>query len=238
MSSTLPVRWVRRSLAVAAGLAAAGYAAYVGITWSRYGNPSRSRPDNRDALLDSVMPVFDVVERHRIAVHAPDTLTLEAAKHMELSSLPLVRAVFRARELLFGTTPDVRQRPKGLMAEVMSLGWVVLAEIPGREVVFGAVTKPWEPNVTFRSVPSDAFTTFDEPGYVRIAWTLRADPLDANRSVFRTETRAIATDPAARAKFRWYWSLLSAGIVLIRQASLKPLKADAERRARRSERGA
>ena len=49
--------------------------------------------------------------------------------------------------------------------------------------------------------------------------------------MFRTETRAVATDAAARAKFRRYWSFLSPGIVLIRWLMLGPVKAEAERRA-------
>jgi hypothetical protein len=30
---------------------------------------------------------------------------------------------------------------------------------------------------------------FNDPDYVKIVWTLRADPVDATHSVFRTETR-------------------------------------------------
>jgi hypothetical protein len=57
--------------------------------------------------------------------------------------------------------------------------------------------------------------------------------------VFRTETRAIATDALARTKFRRYWSFLSPGIIAIRRIMLTPLKADAERRASAAgERGA
>ena len=41
-----------------------------------------------------------------------------------------------------------------------------------------------------------------------------------------------ATDHPARVKFRRYWSLFSHGIILIRWALLRPVKADAERRAR------
>jgi hypothetical protein len=212
----------------ACGLAAVGYATYVARTWSRYGRPLRGRPDDQDELLDRFMPVFDVVERHRIAVRAPAAATLAVARDMKLSSLPIVRAIFKGRELLLRAEPDRRQQPPGLIAEVLSLGWVILAELPEREVVVGAVTKPWEPNVTFRSVAPDAFAAFDEPGYVKIAWTLRADPTKTG-SIFRTETRAVATDSFARAMFRWYWSLLSPGIMLIRRLSLGPVKKEAER---------
>ena len=111
------------------------------------------------------------------------------------------------------------------------MGWGVLAEVPGREIVVGAVTKPWEPNVVFRALPPEQFASFNEPGFVKIAWTLRADPVDAGSSVFRTETRTMTTDRVARAKFRRYWSFVSPGVVLIRRLSLLPLKREAERRA-------
>jgi hypothetical protein len=45
----------------------------------------------------------------------------------------------------------------------------VLADVPEREVVVGAVTKPWEANVTFRALPPDQFAGFAEPGFVKIA---------------------------------------------------------------------
>ena len=95
----------------------------------------------------------------------------------------------------------------------------------------GAVTQPWQPNVVFRALPPNKFVSFDEPGYVKIAWTLRADPLGARESISRTETRVVATDAAARAKFRRYWAWVSPGVVLIRFLSLRLIKEDAERRA-------
>jgi hypothetical protein len=115
---------------------------------------------------------------------------------------------------------------------MQALGWGVLAEVPGREVVVGAVTKPWEANVTFRALPPDQFAAFSEPGYVKIVWTLRAEPITAGESLFRTETRAVATDATARATFRRYWALLSPGIIVIRWAVLGPVKSEAEQRAR------
>jgi hypothetical protein len=107
----------------------------------------------------------------------------------------------------------------------------VLAEIPDREIVVGAVTKPWEPNVVFHALPPGEFAAFREPGYVKIVWTLRADPDGPGASVFRTETRALATDAIARGKFRIYWACFSPGIALIRRLSLGPLRREAERRA-------
>ena len=214
------------------GLAAAGYAAYVGATWARYGHASGPNPEEDDELLDRFVPVFDVVERHHIHIAAPAAVTLAVAQDMNLFDVPIVRAVFKGRELILRAAPDNRPRPRGLLAEMQSLGWVVLAETPGHEIVVGAVTKPWEANVTFRSLPAETFRAFNEPDYIKIVWTLRADTIGATTSIFRTETRAIATDLTARAKFRRYWSFLSPGIILIRWLMLGPLKAEAERWAR------
>lgn len=93
------------------------------------------------------------------------------------------------------------------------------------------VTQPWLANPIFQALPSDEFRCFHERGYVKIAWTLRADPIDENKSVFFTETRAVATDPGARAKSRRYWAVVSPGVKFIRLISLEPLRVEAERRA-------
>ena len=226
------VRAVARWSAAGLGVAAAAYGAYVGITWYRYGHASPPSPEEQDPLLDRFIAAYEVVERHHVRIVAPAAVTLAAARETELQGSGLVRTIIKAREVILGATPDDRPRPRGLLAEVQSLGWGVLAEVPEREVVVGAVTKPWETNVTFRALPSDRFAAFSEPGYVKIVWILRAEPVSPTESVFRTETRAIATDPSARAKFLRYWSFLSPGIILIRWAVLGPIKKEAERRVR------
>jgi hypothetical protein len=197
-----------------------------------FGNPPPPRPDERDELLDRFMPLYDVVERHRIAVAAPPAVVLSAAKEQDFTQSRAIRAIFKARELALGASPGVRRRPHGLLTDMVGLGWGVLAERPGREVVVGAVTRPWEPNVTFRALPADQFATYNEPGFVKIVWTLRAEPVGEHESLFLTETRAVATDAAARARFRRYWACVSPGIAAIRRLSLRPLKRAAESRAR------
>ena len=150
------------------------------MTWLRYGDPAPARADDADPLLDRFMPTYEIVERHHIRVAAPAAVTLDVARDVELQGSPVARTIIRAREIILGATPDDRRRPRGLLAEVQSLGWGVLAEVPGREVVVGAVTKPWEANVTFRALPPDQFAAFNEPGYVKIAWTIRADAIGAD----------------------------------------------------------
>jgi hypothetical protein len=79
-------------------------------------------------------------------------------------------------------------------------------------------------------VPAGEIEAFREPGYAKIAWSLRADPVGDDRSIFHTETRVSTTDREAREHFRRYWSFVAPGVALIRIAMLRPLKRDAERR--------
>lgn len=186
------------------------------------------RPTGTDALLDRLLPEYDIVERHQIRVAAPADVTFAAACSVDFQDSAIIRAIVRARELLLGARHEPVSRPRGLLAATRAMGWGQLAEVPGREVVMGAVTRPWEPNVTFRALPPDDFLAFAEPGFVKIAWTLRADP-DAGGSIARTETRAVATDADARRRFRRYWRRVWPGIVVIRHMALKLVKRDAER---------
>lgn len=230
------IRTAGRWLAAGAGLAATSYAAYVATTWYHYGRgPRPVRDDERDAFLDQFMPVYDVAERHHVRIAAPAEITFAAASEMYLEQSPIVRGIFKAREWIMRSHPAPGPEPRAFLARMRAIGWGVLAENPGREVVMGAVTQPWLADVVFRPLLSEEFAAFHEPDYVKIAWTLRADPLTATESIFRTETRVVTTSPAARAKFRRYWAFASPGIILIRWASLAPLKAEAERRSRAAE---
>ena len=108
------------------------------------------RAGQADALLDRFMPQHDIVERHSVSVAAPADVALAAACEADLAASPIIRAIFRAREIVLRSTPPSDGRPRGLLALTTSLGWRVLAEVPGREIVVGSVTQPWLADVVFR----------------------------------------------------------------------------------------
>lgn len=220
------------TLATLAGIAAVSYAGLVASAWLRYGRVVAAAPGEADPLLDRFMREYDIVERHHVRVVAPADVTFGALMDMDLEESTVARAIFKGRELLLGADANAKSPTRGLVAVTRELGWAVLAHVPGREIVMGAVTQPWKANVVFRGIASEDFAAFNEPGYVKIVWTLRADPAGAHASMARTETRAKATDAEARRKFRWYWARFSPGIVLIRALSLPLVQKEAERRAR------
>lgn len=222
-------RWMKAAAAVVAATAG-GYGGLAMVAYARYGRTPRRRTSEHDALLDQFLPEYEVYDRHSIGVNATPEATLAAAREQDMFDAPLVNAIFKVREWAMGATPQADHHGRGLLGTTLALGWRVLEETPGREIVVGAVTRPWQANVTFRGIAPDAFRTFNEPDYVKIAWTLRVDPLDnGTRCVFTTETRAVATDDEAARKFRRYWAFAAPGIGAIRRLGLPALKKHAER---------
>jgi len=87
---------------VSMGAAAGAYATYVAITWWRYGRAGRPAQQDHDPLLDRFMPVYDIAERHHIRVAAPPPVRRAAARDLDLFQRLLVRAIFKARDLVLG----------------------------------------------------------------------------------------------------------------------------------------
>ena len=175
------IRTAVRLVGAGLSVAVAAYAALAASSWYRYGSPQRAGAEEVDPLLDRFMSTYDVVERHHVRVLAPAEITLAAAREQDLLESPVTRAIFKTRELAFGSTPDERARRRALLPQVLSLGWGVLAEVPDREIVLGAATRPWDANPIFRALGPEYFAAFDEPDYVKIVWSLRADPLGTSR---------------------------------------------------------
>ena len=206
-----------------------GWPAWAVVTWARYGRATHDR--GRDPLLDRYLPTYDVAEVHETRVAAPAARTYSVAMTTGLQRSAVVRAIFRARELLMRVHDGGDGWPPGgIVAQMRAWGWGVLAEEPEREIVLGTVTQPWRGDVQFRALAPDEFAAFDRAGYVKLVTALAVEPLGADASRFRVETRVAATDATARVRFRRYWAVFSPGIRLIRLAALRVVRSDAERR--------
>ena len=209
---------------------AGGWAAYAGAAWVAFGK-NTELPEERDSLIAQFMPKQDIDETHEVLVDAPASATWAALAKLDLQDSRQIRMIFRGRELLMRSSSDEKAPRQPFLDQLAALGWRELAEVPGKELVLGAVTQPWQPNVTFTGLSAARFTTFATADYVKIVVIFAVDSLGPGRSRFRTETVALATDAAARQKFRKYWAVYSPGILLIRRAALRLVKEGAEKPA-------
>lgn len=174
--------------------------------------PRRHRP--MAAPLDDFIPTPDIRERFEVNVDAPADVVMAAARGFDMQSIPLVKAIFKARSFLTGGSRAARP-PQGLMVEMKAIGWGMLRDEPGL-LAEGAICQPWLADVRFRPIPAADFRTHTEPMHVKIAWTIEVTSSGPGRSRLASETRAVATDAVARRRFLRYWRWARFGIVAIR----------------------
>ena len=185
------------------------------------------RIEAHDALLDRFMPVYDARHHHAARVAAPASRTMAVALAQDLMQPRLVRTLIGIRAWALGAPAATRMPSRGLVADMEALGWAVLEDVPGHEIVMGAATRPWEPSPQFLPLPGRDFVMFHDPGFVKIAWSVRVEALGPDACVVHTETRAVATDAASRRRFALYWAVVSRGTALIRRALLASIRAAA-----------
>ncbi len=197
----------------------------VAITWA-YLDAFTPAPDA--GAIARFVPEPEFRERHAIDVHAPADVVFEVIERFDLMSVPAVRAIVHLREWFMGSRGRATDDHRPFVANARDLGWGLLAASPDREIVMGAECRPWLADVTFEPLPADRFAADATPDRVKIAWSVEAHPLAPTRARLVTETRVVATDAAARAKFRGYWRWSRFGIVAIRLLVLPAMRRAAE----------
>lgn len=168
-------------------------------------------------LLSEVLPEYDVRKRHGIGLDAPPARVWRAIRETTLGELRIARVLFHLRGL-----PSARDR------SMLDLeGFQTLAEDAERELVVGAVGKPWSPrgNLVRGADPR----TFREPGYALMALNITYDG-----ATLVTETRVLCTDSRSRALFRSYWLVVGPFSGVVRRDWLRAI----ERRTKAGEEAA
>ena len=155
-------------------------------------------------LLDEIIPRWDVGKRRALPLVAPPGRVWDALHETTLGEIPVARFLFRLRGL-----------PAAADRGILELeGFDRLAEEPGRELVVGAVGKPWTPRGGL--VRGADPRTFADPGYARMALNVTYDG-----RTLATETRVALTDRKSRLLFKAYWLLVGLFSGVVRDAWLR-----------------
>lgn len=201
----------------------------VGWTWRGEVGRSPHWILKMSRLLDPFVPAPDVHGRHTTLVRAPADLVHEVARNFDMQSIPVVHTIFWLRTKLLRAKGPAPRAGAGLVAYTQSIGWGVLVDQPGRAYVSGAACQPWQADVVFSPIPAEDFAAYAEPDRVKIVWSLETEPIEPALTRLSTETRVVATDEHARAKFRRYWRVFGIGILMIRWFLLPAVRREAER---------
>lgn len=192
--------------------------------------------------MDEFSPHFDVAVVHSDVFRAPPADCYRTATEVDLFQAPLVRTLLGIRALPRRAAGKLRMHPSRTPApegspsafrlkDMVGLGWILLGETPGVEMVLGQVSRPWRALADPADVPTtpDEFTSFDEPGYAKIAAGLRIDPYGKDASILTIETRVALTDDESRRRFRRYWLVISPFSSFIRRMALRLVAAELNR---------
>jgi hypothetical protein len=179
-------------------------------------------------MLDAFIPEPRLLEiDHADVAGRPDEVDA-AARRIDLNGSPLIRGLFWLRSL------PGRLRRHSEPTEPLALrlgeigrsgeGFMVLHDEPGRALTVGAVGRFWEPDIEFVSLPPDRFAAFDEPGYAKVAWQIRFEPLGEHDTRVVFELRVTATDDAAWAAQRRYFRFIGPFSHFLRRHTLALLQ--------------
>jgi hypothetical protein len=167
-----------------------------------------ARPGERTpaTLLDEALPTWEFVERHAVAVACRDgRRVLASVRAVTPADAPVLRVLFALRGL-------PARGGESLWEQLVRVGFAELGEMAGRELVAGAVGRPWRLTERLRRVD---FRAFDEPGWAKMALGFWWDG-----RVLSTETRIGVADEAARRAFARYWRVVGPASALTRRSWL------------------
>jgi hypothetical protein len=190
-------------------------------------------------LLEDLMPVYDVVERHHTTVRAAPATVFAAIKSFDLSESLLTRLLLFVRAVPGWLVAVVKSPSAAVMelrarraelrlADMERAGFKVVAEDAPRELVIGVLGKFWNvrgdrcPEVTAAS-----FAAGPPRSYALAGWNFTVEANGNGGSELRTETRVWCADDV-RLKFRVYWLVIRPGSGLIRHEILRAIRRNAE----------
>ena len=184
-------------------------------------------------LLDDLIPAWDAASRHSIRIAADPARVYEVARHADLGSPRLVRALMALR--LGPARLAARHRSRTAPATfdrapaVGPVGFTVLGEIPGEEFVLGIMGRFWTPTGGLVKAGPAELRAPPPAGLAQGFWNFRV-VASGSGTELSTETRVRCGDPATRRSFLRYWRVIRLGSGLIRGSLLRQIRRQAERR--------
>ena len=177
------------------------------------------RESGHPMLIDEFLPRYDVYARYRINVRASLSEAYSAARSLDMSHSKIVRWLYRLRGL-----PQSDFTLDGML----KWGFVLLADKPSQELVFGLIGRFWTPVPKIQRINADAFTAFNTPGFAKAAGNIAFIAQSHGSVCVTTETRVHCLDHASRKRFFLYWLLISPFSGIIRKEWLRLIKQKAE----------
>ena len=195
-------------------------------------------------LIDRFLPRYDLVVARAGVFRTLPEECYRTARDLDLLGDPVIRTLLGLRSLpqrladrLGGSRSATAEAPPRTfrLRDMVGppIGWILLGEEPGVEIVLGQIGRPWQPVGASEGpvVAPSAFATFDDSGFAKIAFSMGVRPYGIASSILTIETRIALTDPASLRRFTRYWVLVGPFVRLIDRMTLRLLAAELRRSA-------
>jgi hypothetical protein len=180
------------------------------------------------STLEEFAPLHQFNEVHRIRIRAPRIRIYRSIKEVTAGEITLFRALTWIRRLGRAGPESILNAPSHeLLLEVATrTGFLLLADEPERELVFGIVL--FAPGGVKRPVTPEQFKGLVAPGVAKAVMNFSIEDAGGGARLVSTETRVHATDASARRRFATYWTVIRPGSGFIRRMWLRAIKRRAE----------
>jgi hypothetical protein len=226
LSLVRPLRWIGVRNRRAAGLViAAGFASLaVGLVLPA---PLRRVPATQ-TRLDEIIPAYQFSERHQIRIQAPPERVFQAIRSVSAREIRFFLLLTWIRSPRWKTPRESILTPPAdqpILEVALRSGFVLLAEDPNREIVFGTLLG----RRAGEGLAPASFIASDRPGLSKAVMSFLVEKEAGDWCRVTTETRVYSTDDSARRAFAAYWRVIYPGSALIRRMWLQAVKRRAER---------
>lgn len=198
------------------------------------GSPlGRQAKINAMSLLEQLAPSPHAAEFHQIEIPAPPEVVYRSLRTADLGGSTIIKALLVLRSLpavLLGREKR-SVRSAVTLQSIISAGFGLLAEEPGREVVLGITGRFWRPTGNIEPFDRESFSRPVPAGLARGIWNFKVAPSSSGGTILSTETRVTCGDEASRSKFGLYWRVIRPFSGLIRIMMLKAIRREATRPA-------
>lgn len=192
-------------------------------------------------LIDRFLPRYDFALAHAVVLGASSEECWAAARRVDFLRHPVFRVLLAGRALPLRVADVVTraQRASGTAVEGLHafrlddmprLGFVLLGEEPGVEVVYGQVSQPWKAAASEGPrIDPAGFAEVRTPGFAKIVFSLSVISRGGGSSILVVETRVALTDDDSSRRFRRYWRVIRPFSDVLRRIALRMIAAEVRR---------
>jgi hypothetical protein len=202
----------RGALVLLLGLVAFAVGVYLPVTETRVEVP-RTR-------LDEFAPVFQFSEFHAVDIAASKERVDAAIREVRPEEIRFFKTLTSIRGI-----GNMANEGRPILESFVSGAFVLLADEPDREIVFG---RAGDPSRRRALAAAGEFKALHAAPLVKIAMNFRIQELDATHCRLTTETRVYAAGFNVLHGFATYWRMIYPGSALIRLEWLRAIQRRAE----------